>query len=75
MADRELGFLRAHPELRAPLRRGFKAELAKVPTEREAEESNSVPHAPGQTNGETVPAQEKGTEPGPRGLRWRRRGR
>jgi hypothetical protein len=65
MADRELGFLRTHPELRAPLRRGFKAELAKVLAEREAEESNSVPHAPGHNSGETVPAREPGTEPGP----------
>jgi hypothetical protein len=37
MADRELGFLRQHAELRAPLRRGFKAELAKVLAERETE--------------------------------------
>lgn len=37
MADRELGFLRQHPELRAPLRQGFKAELTKVLAEREAE--------------------------------------
>ena len=42
MADRELGFLRQHPELRAPLRRGFKAELAKVLAEREVDESGAT---------------------------------
>ena len=36
VADRELGFLRAHPELKPPLRRGFKAELVKTLAEREA---------------------------------------
>ncbi|MGH2717389.1 MAG: NYN domain-containing protein [Actinomycetota bacterium] len=42
MADRELGFLRQHPELRAPLRQGFKAELAKVLAERDPEDGSSA---------------------------------
>jgi hypothetical protein len=36
VADRELGFLREHPELKGPLRRGFKGELVKTLAEREA---------------------------------------
>lgn len=35
-ADRELGFLRENPDLKAPLRDGFKAELTRVIAERRA---------------------------------------
>ncbi|HEV7677036.1 MAG TPA: hypothetical protein VGQ42_00545 [Candidatus Dormibacteraeota bacterium] len=36
VADRELGFLRGHPELKPPLRPGFNTELVKTLAEREA---------------------------------------
>lgn len=65
MADRELGFLRQHPELRAPLRQGFKAELAKVLAERETENGAASPPASGPPEGspEGIPEPESRSTP------------
>jgi hypothetical protein len=51
-ADRELGFLRENPDLKGPLRLGFKGELEKVLAERERDESspNETPSPFGQTD-------------------------